>query len=542
MSLRVQLLTLQVVIVLVLVCATAAVASAVQERQLRQAYLDRMTGVALSVAGLPAIRDAFDDADPAAAVQPIAELIREASDVTYVVVTDDQGIRYSHPNPELVGEMVSTDPSVPLSGQVWTGTQTGTLGTSWRVKVPIYGEAEDDVAAPVIGTASVGILESELRADWRDGLDWLYLAVGGAAVVGVVAAAWVTRLVRRRIFRLEPEEIAALLETRDAMLHGITEGVVGLDGKGRVVVANDEALRLLDLDRAAVVGADARDVLDPQLVALAGSAAPGPTEQPDGAPPGGELVLAGERVLLAHAGPATADGRDVGTVLVLRDRTELHALLRDLDGARGLTDSLRAQSHEFANTLHVVSGLLELGQIDEAVSFVARVGHGGLLTASGVAPGVRSPELAALLLVKATTSRERGVTLEVDAASALPGPAGAAEETWHDDVLTVLGNLVDNAVDAAGTGGRVRVLVTGSAGDVRVRVDDDGPGLADELRAIAFEPGFSTKHDGERRTHGRGIGLTLVQRVAARRGGSVVVGTSPLGGARLEVRLPEGTP
>jgi two-component system CitB family sensor kinase len=537
-SLRVQLVSLQAVIVLMLVCATAAVASAVQENQLRQAYLERMTGVAQSVARLPAIRDAFDDPDPAAAIQPIAELIREASDVTYVVVTNDEGLRYSHPNPDRVGEMVSTDPSVPLSGEVWTGTQTGTLGTSWRVKVPIYGEADDGAPASVIGTASVGILESELRADWRDGLAWMFPAVGGAVVVGVVAAGWVTRVVRRRIFRLEPEEIAALLETRDAMLHGITEGVVGLDPRGRVVVVNDEALRLLGLDRAAVEGAVARDVLDPQLVALAEAVTPDAEGSHGGTPPGGELVLAGERVLLAHAGPATVDGRDVGTVLVLRDRTELHTLLRDLDGARGLTDALRAQSHEFANTLHVVSGLLELGHVEEAGSFVARVGHGGLLTASGVAPGVHSPEVAALLLVKATTSRERGVVLEVDAGSALPLPSGPVEEAWHGDVLTVLGNLVDNAVDASGTGGRVRVLVTASAGTVRVVVDDDGPGVPAEVRSVMFEAGFSTKHDGEGRTHGRGIGLALVQRVAARRGGGVTVGASPLGGARFEVRLP----
>lgn len=539
MSLRVQLLSLQVAIVLLLVCATAAVASAVQQHQLRQAYLERMTGVAQSVARLPAIREAFDDPDPSAAIQPIAEVIREASDVTYVVVTDDEGVRFSHPNTERIGEMVSTDPSVPLSGEIWTGTQTGTLGTSWRVKVPIYGEADDDASpAPVIGTASVGILESELYADWRDGLGWLFPAVGGAVVVGVVAAAWVTRVVRRRIFRLEPEEIAALLETRDAMLHGITEGVVGLDPRGRVVVVNDEALRLLGLDRDRVAGASARDVLDPQLVQLAEAAVPGAEDDPDGTPPGGELVLAGERVLLAHAGRATVDGRDVGTVLVLRDRTELHTLLRDLDGARGMTDALRAQSHEFANTLHVVSGLLELGQVDEAASFVTRVGHGGLLTASGVAPGVHSPEVGALLLVKATTSRERGVALEVDAGSSLPAPSGPLDEAWHGDVLTVLGNLVDNAVDASGPGGRVRVLVTATADTVRVVVDDDGPGVPAEVRSVMFEAGFSTKHDGEGRTHGRGIGLVLVQRVAARRGGGVTVGASPLGGARFEVRLP----
>ncbi|PJJ77659.1 two-component system CitB family sensor kinase [Sediminihabitans luteus] len=519
MPLRLQLLVLQLAVVLLVVSVTGAVATALQEKQLRDAYLDRMTGVALSVARLPAIVDAFDDADPSATVQPIAEVIREASDVTYVVVTDDAGLRLSHPDPDRIGELVSTDPSVPLSGEVWVGTQTGTLGESWRVKVPIF-----DAAGQVVGTASVGVLESELQDDLFEEVGWLWGAVGGAVVTGVVCAWWVTRLVRRRIFGLEPEEIAALLETRSAMLHAISEGVVAVDGDGRVALVNDEARRLLGLDRD-VVGSPAHEVLDPRLCDL---------------PEAGELVLVGERVLLARADHARAHDRDVGTVLVLRDHTELHALLRDLDGARGLTDALRAQSHEFTNKLHVVSGLLELGQVDEAVAFIERVGHGGLLTASSTAPHVGSPEVAALLLVKASTCRERGVDLDVDPASRLAAPAGAAAERLHADLLTVLGNLVDNAVDAAGPGGHVRVLVDDSASGVRLEVDDDGAGVPRALREAVWVAGFSTKalRGPGRGAPGRGIGLTLVRRIVERRGGDVRLTASPLGGARVAVVLP----
>ncbi|WP_232423065.1 PAS domain-containing protein, partial [Cellulosimicrobium cellulans] len=262
-SLRVQLLVLQVAIVLLVVASAGAVASTLQHRQLRDAYLDRMTAVAFSVARLPAIIDAFDDDDPAATIQPIAEVIREASDVTYIVVTDDEGVRYSHPDPTRIGETVSTDPSVPLSGEVWTGTQTGTLGESWRVKVPVFGPEGD-----VVGTASVGILESDLADDLADDLGWLLAALSVAAALGVVCAAFVTRAVRRRIFRLEPEEIGRLLETRDAMLHGISEGVVALDRDGAVVLVNDEAQRLLGIAAADAVGRPAHDVLDPQLLAL----------------------------------------------------------------------------------------------------------------------------------------------------------------------------------------------------------------------------------------------------------------------------------
>jgi sensor histidine kinase regulating citrate/malate metabolism len=418
MTLRAQLLVLQVVIVLVLVCTTGLVASALQERQLREAYVDRMAGVAQSVARLPAIQDAFDDADPSVTIQPIAEVIREASEVTYVVVTDDTGVRYSHPDPEEIGRRVSTDPSVPLSGRVWTGTQTGTLGTSWRVKVPVYGNAADDAStAPVIGTASVGILESELRADLTDDRGWLLGALAAAAAVGVLCAAWVTRLVRRRIYLLEPEDIAGLLETR------------------------------------------------------------------------------------------------------------------------GLTDALRSQSHEFANTVHVISGLLELGRTEEAVAFIERSGYGGLLTSSAVAPGVRSPELAALLLVKAVTARERGVILEVAEESALETPTGPDASSLHTDALIVLGNLIDNAVDATAPDGRVRVLLVSDGTHLHLRVDDDGPGVPTHLHHQVFKAGFSTKVPGTRE-HSRGIGLALVRRVVDRRDGDVEIGTSDLGGARMAVGLP----
>ena len=155
MKLGVQLLLLQVAIVLTTVVGTGVTAVWLQEQQLREAYQDRMIAVAQSVAGLPVITEAFDDADPSATIQPVAEVIRRASDVTYVVVANDLGIRYSHPNPDRIGEKVSTDPAIPLSGEIYVGTQTGTLGESWRVKVPIFADDGE-----VMGQVSVGILES----------------------------------------------------------------------------------------------------------------------------------------------------------------------------------------------------------------------------------------------------------------------------------------------------------------------------------------------------------------------------------------------
>ena len=510
LPLRSQLLLLQLAIVIVTVATVGVVATLMQASQIRDSYKQQMVGVAQSVATLPSVYDAFDDPDPAATIQPIAELIRQSSGVTYVVVTDTDGIRYSHPNPERIGERVSTDPGDALAGRVFVGTQTGTLGTSWRVKVPIL-DGQDDV----VGMVSVGILEAELREDLLDDLPLLIAWLVGAAIVGTLGAVYVSRLVWRRIYRLEPEEIASLLEARDAMLHSISEGVVAVDQDERVVLANDEAGRLLRLDPD-VVGRPADDVLEPDVLALLRGRSG--TEQ---------LLLAGERVLLAQCDEARIEDRAVGAVLVLRDRTELHATLRDLDGARDLTKALRAQAHEFANRMHIVSGLIELGQTDDAVAFIERAGHGGALTRGVVAPHVTDPDVVALLLAKITTSRERGVSLEVDPTSQV-----AADGTT--DVVTVLGNLIDNAVDACAPGGRVAVTVRDTDGTTVVTVTDDGPGVAEAERARIFDSGVSSKSDAAT----RGIGLALVQRIVSRRGGAVAVEDDESGGARFVVRLP----
>ncbi|RNE67084.1 sensor histidine kinase [Cryobacterium tepidiphilum] len=534
MSLRVQLLLLQLAIVLVTVLGTGIVASALQEQQLRDAYRDRMIGVAQSAASLPAIVDAFDDADPSATIQPIAELLRKASDVTYVVVTNAEGIRYSHPDPDRIGEHVSTDPSLPLSGKTYVGTQTGTLGASWRVKVPIFNHG-----GAVMGLVSVGILESDLRSDYLGNSTLLFLTIAIAAVLGVIGAAGVTSLIRRRIYGLEPEQIAGLLEEREAILHGVREGVVAVDDRGHVTLINDAAARLLGMDDSAgLIGRPAAEVLDADLVQVLADVE---AEQ--------RLVLSGERVLVVRRDSAEIDGSTIGAILILRDNTELHTLLRDLDGAQGLADGLRSQAHGFANKLHVISGLLELGHVDEAVAFIAHEGSGGTLADVTGSTGIRDLEVGALLLVKQAHAKELGIIVSIDPESQLPAlGTDPVSERLRDDLLTVLGNLLDNSVEACAYGGHVSVSVaeaTAPAGgsEVTVTVEDDGVGIPAELRDRVFTAGFSSKATlpGQLST-GRGIGLTLVKRIAQRHGGSVEIDSdrNAGNGARIVVRVPAG--
>lgn len=521
MTLRLQLLLLQAGIVCATTLATGVVAGVLQEHAVRDAAQDRMTAVALSVARMPAILHAFDTADPAAEIQPIAELIRESSNVTYVVVTDSEGIRYSHPDESKIGQMVSTDPSVPLSGEIYVGTQTGTLGTSWRVKVPIFAPDEETV----IGTVSVGILESELTADFLGNVTWLLLAMVLSAALGVFGAAWVTRLIRRRIHGLEPSEITELVGNRETMLHGLSEGVVTVDGSGRIALVNDAAERLLGVSAADLRGRPALDALGASLAEV--------VEQGE---PQGRLVLAGERVLIARSThPETREPAQAGeATLLLRDHTELHEALRRMDGAQSLTDGLRAQAHEFTNAMHVVAGLLEIGDVGQARAYIARRTPGGAIGLGEDTEAFGDAQMTALLAVKAAQAREVGIDLQVKDSGDRSLPADLAA-----DLLTVAGNLVDNAIEACRLGDRILLTAEHSGRQVRLTVEDSGPGVPEHLRGWVFTEGVTTKGDQAREEHARrGIGLALVRRIVDRRRGVIEVGTSPLGGARFRIVLP----
>jgi len=317
MTLRGQLILLQALIVAAVTLIAGVTAGVIQAHTVRDAYEDRMLAVAQSIASMPVIRSAFHDVDPAATIQPLAETIRKASELTYVVIADADGIRYSHPDPARIGERVSTDPSVPLSGRIYMGTQTGTLGPSWRVKVPIFA---DD--SRVIGTVSVGILESQGDGEFAGNLFWIIGAMLAAVVIGVFGSAWVTAVIRRRIHRLEPHEITALVRNQETTLHGLSEGVITVDAHGMVTLVNDAAARLLGTDAAELTGFAADEVLSDELLAVLR----------DGEDAGRPVIL-GSSVLVARSTGARVDGAAVEATLLLRDHTELYDVVRRVEAA-----------------------------------------------------------------------------------------------------------------------------------------------------------------------------------------------------------------
>jgi two-component system CitB family sensor kinase len=489
--------------------------------RLDEDYERRALGVAQSVAADPAIARAIAADDRSGLVQSRADGVRRATGTSFVVVADRRGIRFSHPDPKQIGRHVSTDPGPALRGHTVLAVQTGTLGRSARAKVPL--RTSD---GRIVGEVSVGILESRVAEQLRGGIPVIALYGLIALVAGLLASMFLAARLKRQTFGLELDEIADLLREREATLSHIHEGLVAVDANRRVRVVNDRAARLLDLG-ADAVGRPVDEVTDDERVAdvLAGRL------------PGSDLILLyGERVLVANHVPVRLDGRDLGGVTTLRDRTDLEGLLRELDGVRDLTDAMRAQAHEFSNRLHTLSGLLQLGHDEEALGFISEVAHADTSLRTAITERVRDPHVAALLLAKSAVAGERGVDLRLAEDSLLP-----AELRDPRALLTVLGNLTDNALEAAREGGgewpfTEVALHMLDDGQLLVRVIDSGRGISAGKREAIFEPGYTTKPGVG--IGARGVGLSLVKGLVERRGGSIRVGDAPDGGALFEVRLP----
>ncbi|MET9548472.1 sensor histidine kinase [Streptomyces sp. NPDC006627] len=485
--------------------------------QLDDQAMRRALAIAQTTAARPQLAEELESSPPTGdgPVQKAADRIRRASGAEYVVIMNKEGVRWSHTDRAQIGKVVSTDPSDALAGREVMEIDDGTLGRSARGKVPLR-----DADGAIVGAVSVGIEYDSVRARLVHSIPGLLAYAGGALAVGALAAYLISRRVQRQTRDLAFSDISALLAEREAMLHGIREGVVALDRAGRIRLLNDEAQRLLGLG-AEALGRPLDDALGEGRT----------TDVLAGRVTGTDLLtVRGQRVLVANRMP-TDDG---GAVATLRDRTELEQLGRELDSTRGLIDALRAQDHEHANRMHTLLGLLELEMYEEAAEYVGEVAGAHRVTAEQITEKIHDPLLAALLVGKATVAAERGVALSVPRDTSLPDrlvdPGG---------LVTIVGNLVDNALDAAaGTRhARVEVAVRTEGRSVVLRVRDTGPGVPAGQRETIFTEGWTTK---EPPAHGkRGIGLALVRRLAERQGGSARAGEAPEGGAEFTVVLPE---
>jgi two-component system, CitB family, sensor kinase len=504
-----QMLLLQVGVLLAVVGLGFGLEAWQLDQSLEQRFEQRALDVAHTLAASPGLADAVARRDQQA-VQERALAAQAATGALFVVITDDNGIRLAHPAPDQIGKTVSTSPAEVLQGREVTNIEQGTLGLSARGKVPL--RTADHV---IVGEISVGFDASDIATALGSLLSRTALFLGAALLTGVGATLLLTRLLKRRTFGLEPSDLAELVREREAVLFGVSDGVIALDPDGVVTMANSEALRLVDprLERG-------RRLLDLEL--------PGPLRRVlDDRTGETSVATVGDRVLVVTHRPVQHGERPLGSVITVFDRTEVENLTGELTAVRLMTQALRAQRHEFANRLHTVHGLLHTAEPADAVEYVdALLGAPDVLIADD-SDAIAPATIRAFLAGKMSEAAELGVELVLAEDSWVPRKLTAPVE-----VVTVLGNLVNNALEAAHEAGerpaRVVIDLLSHDDDLVISVANTGDGIPPERRAGIFTDGVTSRGPG------RGLGLAIVRSTAASLGGSVEI-THPGGGGAMTV-------
>jgi len=495
---------------------------------------DRMLAVATTIADSPLVVTAAKSSDPTAALQAYALAVSEHAGLDFITIMSPAGIRWTHPDPAEIGRQYIGETGPAAAGSPLTEVVSGTLGPSVRAVVPIL-----DPDGQVVGMVAAGVKTSNLQIALNARLPAILALALALLLAGSVATWLLGRYLRRVTLGWGPEELAQLFVYNDSVLHSVREGLVLVDRKGDLVLYNDQAAELLGIPprpttRAAGTAAPAIDDLD-LPASLADLLRSGRTAQD-------EIHLTETRVLVVSQEPAVpTPGRartraePMGTVATLRDHTDLESLGTELASMRTLSDALRAQTHEHANRLHTIVSLMELGRAAEALEFATEDMAVSQQLTDEMISSVDEPVIGALLVGKFAQAGELGVQLRVDAAGTLADSGLSVQ-----DLVTVLGNLVDNALEAA-VGGEapwqvdvaIRTTLDTAPPAVVIEVADSGRGVDPDEIGDVFRLGYSTKEPGR---YGRGLGLALVRQAVTRLGGTLTV--SRRTGAVFTVTIP----
>lgn len=540
LRLATQVMLLQLVIVTLTLIVAFGLFAAFNRARLDSQYHVHATDIARVVASSPTVVTNIARYDGApltptpqlidelatGPIQGVASRVQERTHVLFVVIANVEGIRVADPQRDRLGRHISADIAAPLAGQEMAAHDDTVLGRAIVAKIPIFEPGSNRV----LGVVVVGLSTKAFDEQFSRNLRVLAAMAGALLVIAIASSAVLARRWRGLTLGLRPAEITGLVRTQAAVLQGIGEGVLAADTSGYTTFVNDEACRLLEI--ANKTGRPVDQIgLTPRVLDV--------FEAADSAP---VLASVGERIVVVSARPVSREGRALGTVLVVRDRTDVESLTRQLDAVQVMSTVLRAQRHEFANRLHLLNGLLQGGHVHEGLQYLEEIlGSGPLGSALPGIEAIRDAYLQAFLAAKGAAAREAGVTLTIGENTWVSGRLGLPV-----DVTTVVGNLLDNAIDAARTGRNdvkeveVELLQNGST--LHITVADSGDGVAPDFVDHLFTEGTTTKPDSGI-PGGRGIGLALSRQISRALGGDLWLASAGddelrLRGAEFIARLP----
>ena len=457
-------------------------------------------------------------------VQNYAQMVVDTTNVDFIVVLDTNMIRLSHPDETVIGETFSNvkDAKKALSGKSHYSEQIGVLGDGYRYFTPVFNSSGE-----VIGVVCVGLTMDTINRDVSDAQWKILVGLGLGLIVGVIGAIFLAQKIKSILFGLEPSEIATRLSEKEIIENEVSEGILAISSNQEIVLVNREAIKMFaqsDIQQEIKLGVHLDEVLYSVLFEQVFETKEKLKDQ--------ALYLSGIEVI-ASVAPIFIEGDVAGAVATFRDQSEMQNLIHELSGTEHYIDSMRAQTHEFMNKMHVILVLIELEKYSEVTSFIRQLNNDYQEEVGYITEKIKVPAIAGFLLGKINEAKEQGVEIILEEQSFLPELKTG--ESIHL-LLQIMGNLLDNAKEAVAhtLDKRVTLLVSYDLeGQILIiKVIDSGQGIAADIQAKMFERGFSTK--GEH----RGYGLNLIQTIVTNHQGFIEVKSQQNQGTTFYIELP----
>lgn len=474
---------------------------------LNESIVDEMGDKALTSAYLiaerPDVMSAFSMEEPSSILQPIAEDIRQQIGATFVVIGNEQGIRYTHPDTGKIGlSMVGGDnDSALINKESIVSVTTGSMGESIRGKVPVV------VDGNVIGIVSVGFLTKDIQKTIDTAFfGWLQITFL-LAIFGIVCAVLLSLYVKEQLLGMQPAQIAKLYSAHHTILEQSTDGIILTTLNNDVVICNSRAKELIS---SLTDGISLHTVLPEQLF----------KEQVIRAL---EIPLQQQEIIISKT--PLKHVKQLGYIYILRAKLEYETVINELTLVKQQARMQRAKTHEFSNKLHVILGLIKQSHIEEAMAYITQEQQDTTKQQQALAtqPSIL---LQALLEGKISEAKERGITITIETQDVL---ADYADEEV-DVLLTALGNVLQNAIEELQnltiTDKKIKLFIHQYRHELIIEVHDNGPGVdANKVKDI-FTLGYTSK-DG----YDRGYGLAISEQALEKVGGSLLIEESDIGGA-----------
>lgn len=522
MRLRPLIILLVCLVVLLSLLITDILISQHVTKTIKEDQEEKAKIIARIVAKDDIVRQGLIVDEKASDIQSYTAEVLETADVLFIVVMDMNGIRKSHPNEENIGlPFEGGDEKTVLEGEESTSISKGTMVTSLRTFTPVYDEQGRQIGAVAVGISLDKVEDSVFGSHIK-------LLIGSffGLIAGLIGAILIAAYIKRTLYGLEPFAIAKILQERDTMLQSVREGIIAVDREARIVLVNKSALTIfkkagLEEDP---VGRKVSDYLpSSRLDKILDSGTPEFDE---------ELDINGVSCLVNRV-PLKVDGQVVGAISTFRDKTEVDILAEQLTGVKSYAEALRAQSHEFMNKLQVILGMVRMKNYDQLTNFINDTVQNRHKEIGIVTTNIENPVLSGFILGKLSYAREAGVELSVNTQTSIPEPIQSS--TIHE-LITILGNLIDNGIEAVKHSECKKVSVTLSfrKQTLSIMVEDSGTGIKHMVLKNIFSKGYSTKGPN------RGYGLFLVKKSVDKLGGTLVVDTFQNKGTIFQIDIPYG--